>query len=73
MKEKLSRITKLTSDLVEIRSETKNQVKVEEALDFVSSYLKDLNLTEVEFENNGVVSKLWVVPGQEFPLKIRSL
>lgn len=70
MKEKLKRITQLTSDLVEIRSETKNQEKVKEALDFVSGYLKELNLTEVEFENNGVVSKLWVVPGQNFPLKI---
>lgn len=70
MKEKLKRITQLTSDLVEIRSETKNQEKVKEALDFVSGYLKELNLTEVEFKNNGVVSKLWVVPGQNFPLKI---
>jgi succinyl-diaminopimelate desuccinylase len=70
MREKLNRITKLTSDLVGIRSETKDQKKVGEALDFVSNYLKDLNLQEISFKQNDVQSRLWVMPGHDFPLKI---
>ncbi len=60
MTEKRDLIVKLTSELVSIPSESKNQKEVLAALDLVSSYLDGLGLKVVDFEKNGVFSRLWI-------------
>lgn len=70
MKEKLNRVTDLTSKMVEIRSETERREEVKKVLDFVSEYLSGSGLEEITFDRENVKSRLWKIPGQSYPMEV---